>query len=77
MLLSNTGLGVVLCIKGMRTETPCFLPQSHVSNNVSGPDYFGLALGLLVDLSLFFNVIIVYKSFFFFFLRLFEFFMYA
>lgn len=76
MLLSNTGLGVVLCIKGMRTETPCFLPQSHVSNNVSGPDYFGLALGLLVDLSLFFNVIIVYKSFFFF-LRLFEFFMYA
>lgn len=48
---------MVLCIKDVRTETPNVLPQLDV--NVSGPELFGPALSLLVDISLFFNVIII------------------
>lgn len=48
---------MVLCIKDVRTETPSVSPQLDVI--LSGPELFRPALSLLVDIGLFFNVIII------------------
>lgn len=46
-----------LCIKDVRTETPSVSPQLDVI--LSGPELFCPAPSLLVDISLFFNVVII------------------
>lgn len=57
LVWNSIGLWVGLCIKDVRTETPSVSPQLDVI--LSGPELFCPAPSLLVDISLFFNVVII------------------